>query len=325
MRKVVALLVLAVTSLGSCKKDTLPDVETLSARIKDATHATLQGRVITEGSAAVTMRGFCWSLNPGPTLNDSNCQNATGSGEFAEDIEILPDSTWYARAYAINSVGTVYGNQVNFSTAGSFTGRFTDSRDGATYHWVKIGSQTWMAENMAYLPAVSPPAEGGWNEPFYYVQGYEGNNISMAVQLENFARYGVLYNWKAMQSACPTGWRLASDEDWKVLEDYLGMDPSEIEETDDRTTGDIGKKLKSASGWFEDGNGDNSSGFNARPGGSRNANGRFGSIGMRAIFMTATAGGSSFNFSRGLTNDSHGISRGTGSYGLGLSARCIKK
>ena len=115
------------------------------------------------------------------------------------------------------------------------TGSFSDSRDGTRYRWVEIGNQTWMAENMAYLPAVSPPAEGGWNEPFYYVQGYEGNNVSIALQQENFKKYGVLYNWKAIQSACPEGWRLASDEDWKVLEDYLGMDPSEVDETDDRT------------------------------------------------------------------------------------------
>jgi uncharacterized protein (TIGR02145 family) len=325
MRKVLALLVLALILLVSCKKDTLPVVETLSANIKDATHATLQGRVINEGSTAVTTRGFCWALTVTPTVNDNFSQNESGSGEFTEVIGILPDSTYYARAYAINSVGTVYGNQVSFSTAGSFTGSFIDSRDGARYRWVKIGSQTWMAENMAYLPAVSPPAEGGWNEPFYYVQGYEGNDVSIAVKLENFEKYGVLYNWKAMQSACPTGWRLASDEDWKMLEDYLGMDPSEVDETDDRTSGEIGKKIKSASDWFEDGNGDNSSGFDARPGGSRNASGKFGSIGMRASFMTGTPGGSSFNFSRGLTNDSNGISRGTGSYGLGLSARCIRK
>lgn len=132
-------------------------------------------------------------------------------------------------------------------------------------------------------------------------------------------------SWRAVQSACPSGWHLPSDEEWKALEDYLRMDPSETDETDERTSGDVGKKIKSKSDWFEDGNGNNSSGFDARPGGSRNANGEFGSIGMRASFRTATAGGSTFNFSRGLINDSNGISRGTGNYGLGLSARCIKK
>lgn len=205
------------------------------------------------------------------------------------------------------------------------TGSFIDSRDEKSYRWVKIGSQTWMAQNLAYLPAVSPPAEGGWTEPYYYVQGYEGNDVSVAVKLENFEKYGVLYNWKAIQTACPAGWRLASDEDWKVLEDHLGMDSLEIDKTDDRTSGDIGKKIKSTSDWLEGKNGDNSSGFDARPGGGRNASGKFGGIGITATFMTGTPGGSSFNFSRGLSAYSDGISRGTGNYGIGLSARCIMK
>jgi uncharacterized protein (TIGR02145 family) len=204
------------------------------------------------------------------------------------------------------------------------TGSFVDSRDGTSYRWVEIGSQTWMAENLAYLPAVSPPTEGGYHEPFYYVQGYTGNTVSIAVTLESFHKYGVLYNWKAMQSACPSGWHMPSDEEWKTLEDNLGMDPSETDETDVRISGDVGKKIKSKSDWVEDGNGNNSSGFDARPGGSRNADGEFGSAGMRATFRTSTAGGSTFNFSRGLAFDSDGISRGSANHGIGLSLRCIK-
>jgi len=114
MGKVFALIVLGLILLVSCKKDTLPEVETVSAILKDATHATLQGHVISEGSTAVTVRGFCWALTATPTINDNFSQNESGAGEFTEDIVILPDSTYYARTYAINSTGTVYGNQVSF-------------------------------------------------------------------------------------------------------------------------------------------------------------------------------------------------------------------
>ena len=77
------------------------------------------------------------------------------------------------------------------------TGTITDSRDGNTYNWVKIGDKIWMAENLAYLPFVCPSSLGSTTEPYYYVYGYEGNSVSEAKVLTNYLDYGVLYNWPA--------------------------------------------------------------------------------------------------------------------------------
>jgi uncharacterized protein (TIGR02145 family) len=324
MKTINIVLVLTLILLVSCKKETLPVVETVNAHIKDATHATLQGQVLDEGSTDVETRGFCWALTPAPTVIDHFSLNGSGLGAFSEEILIVSDSIYYARAFATNEAGTIYGDEVSFSTTGTYTGSFTDLRDGNRYRWVKINGQTWMAENMAYLPSVSPAAEGELNDPFYYVQGYEGKSVSIAVLMPNYQKYGVLYNGNATQYACPSGWHLPFDTEWMILEEYLGMNSSDIEMTGDRTSGGVGKKMKSASGWFQDGNGNNSIGFNAMPGGTRNANGKFGSFGMRASFRTATAGGSTFNFSREFGFDSDGINRGSVNHSIGLSVRCIK-
>ncbi|HBB91120.1 MAG: hypothetical protein A2X22_07035 [Bacteroidetes bacterium GWF2_49_14] len=204
------------------------------------------------------------------------------------------------------------------------SGTFTDSRDSLVYKWVSVGNQTWMAQNLAYLPAVFPPSESGYQESYYWVSGYEGNSVEAAVSSEIYKQYGVLYNWKAVQTACPAGWHLPSDEEWKELEAALGMDPSTPDNSDFQISGAVGEKLKSTSDWLEEGNGNNYSGLDVLPGGSRNRTGEFGGAGMFATFRTSSASGSSGNISRVLSYESVGISRGSAGHDIGLSARCIK-
>ncbi len=79
---------------------------------------------------------------------------------------------------------------------------FTDIRDNHVYHYVKIGAQSWMAENLR----VNLPA-GSWSY----------NNDSV-----NEKKFGRLYSWKAAQTACPKGWHLPSDKEWNVLIQSLG-------------------------------------------------------------------------------------------------------
>ncbi|MFN2380349.1 MAG: FISUMP domain-containing protein, partial [Bacteroidales bacterium] len=91
------------------------------------------------------------------------------------------------------------------------SGTFVDNRDKIEYNWVRIGDQIWMAENLAYLPSVSPSSEGSETEPYYYVYAYDGSIVSEAKVTDNYNAYGVLFNWPAALTACPDGWHLPTD------------------------------------------------------------------------------------------------------------------
>jgi uncharacterized protein (TIGR02145 family) len=100
---------------------------------------------------------------------------------------------------------------------------FTDSRDGHLYKTVTIGTQIWMAENLAYLPEVNLPTESSETQSKYYVYDYYESSVSAAKDTENYINYGVLYNWPAAVKSCPNGWHLPSDEEWTKLENYLSQ------------------------------------------------------------------------------------------------------
>lgn len=141
-------------------------------------------------------------------------------------------------------------------------GTFTDLRDGHSYKWVKIGQQIWMAENLAYLPYVTSLLG---NPSGYYINDYYTASTTEPKQTSNYKKYGVLYGHESAQRACPPGWHLSTDEEWKTLEIFLGMDPA-IAELYDRYgySMNVAKSLMSDILW----SGNNSSGFNAVPGGT---------------------------------------------------------
>lgn len=75
------------------------------------------GNVVSDGGAAVTQRGLCWSIQPNPVITGPSASAGSGTGSFANAIsELLGLTTYYVRAYAKNSVGTAYGNEVVFTS-----------------------------------------------------------------------------------------------------------------------------------------------------------------------------------------------------------------
>lgn len=97
--------------------ESLPTVSiTIISQITDNS-AVIEGSVISDGGATITARGVCWSTSENPTVMDSHTSNGSGTGSFTSNITGLqPGTTYYARAYATNSVGTAYGEQVSFTT-----------------------------------------------------------------------------------------------------------------------------------------------------------------------------------------------------------------
>ncbi len=216
---------------------------------------------------------------------------------------------------------------IAFISSGQETGTFTDPRDGKTYKTVKIGTQVWMAENLAYLPSISSGKEGSETSPNYFVYGYTGTSISEAKTTDNYKTYGVLYNWPAAVTACPDGWYLPSDEDWKTLEKYLGMSESHANSVGFRSSGSVPFKLQETDSvhWSVKVNEvNNSSGFTALPGGSRNKDGSFGLQRLIALFWTSTEIDTSKAVRRVLLLGTDGVGRGDFSKSAEYSVRCIK-
>lgn len=144
---------------------------------------------------------------------------------------------------------------------------FTDPRDGKTYKTVKIGDQTWMAENLNY-----EKKENDSDKNFCY-----GGNE------RNCTKFGGLYTWNSAQDACPSGWHLPTLDELKLLLDAVG----------DRNS--AGVMLKASTGWKmaheeKSGNGEDSYEFSALPAGYyRGENNDYRGIGNYALFWTSTA------------------------------------
>ncbi len=197
---------------------------------------------------------------------------------------------------------------------------FIDPRDGHKYKWVKIGNQIWMAENLAYMPHVNPAKK---QEYGIWVYDYDGQDIAAAKSTENYQKYGCLYSWTTAmtidekfltqpwkgdtvnhQGLCPTGWHMPTDTEWKEMEMALGMPDSAANDEGFGRAGTfssgklvyeyppVGRFIKSTTNWLSDGNGDNTSGFNALPGGAvytgGGPGGGFNSLGSYASFWTSS-------------------------------------
>ncbi len=302
----------------------LPEVVTTRVTNITSSEAQSGGDVVDDGGEEVTERGTCWSTSRTPSINDDKTVDGSGTGTFVSTLSGLAANTiYYVSAYATNSAGTSYGAPIQFTSGLPEDGTFTDSRDDNTYDFKTLGSQTWMVENLAYLPEVYGSSSTSSGSPRYYVYGYEGVNITTAKASSSYSTYGVLYNYEASLISCPDGWHLPDDTEWKTLESHLGMSSSDLDDSGERKTGNVGYKMKSTSGWASNGNGDNSSQFNAIPGGYL-ASGDFDGQTYVALFYTATSRGSSEAYGRILVYNSNGVTRGYDSQNSGSSVRCLR-
>lgn len=296
----------------------------------------LGGNVTYEGWTEVTERGICYGTQQNPTVTDFMVTVGKGLGVFRTKVSGLADKTsYYARAYAVNSQDTVYGEQVTFYIgvkAENPKGAFTDNRDNKVYKTVKIGEQWWMAENLAYLPEVSPPSSGSDTVKHYYVYDYSGNNVIAAKDSLNYSTYGVLYNWAAASTACPLGWHLPDNSEFTLLENYL-IDNGY--NSDSTISGNkLAKSLASQILWspsqnfgtpgFEP-NKNNSSGFSGVPGGQRTTYDRiFSSIGNTGIWWSATDNKTADAYCRFISYRNNSLYNISCSKEYGYSVRCVK-
>ncbi len=186
--------------------------------------------------------------------------------------------------------------------SGSIGGIMTDSRDGETYRWVRIGSQEWLAENLRYSALNKPKT----TQPNPVIQ-----------------KYGRLYNFKTAEKACPEGWHLPNDTEWLTLEEEIGLDPQQLLSLGYRESNNAGRLLKSADHWKSGGNGYDLLGFNAVPAGMAKEDGSRRKATERASFWSSSKNGMAV-WIRQLRYNSNGIVRGMAGPDQSMSVRCVK-
>lgn len=183
---------------------------------------------------------------------------------------------------------------------------------------VQIGDQVWMSENLSVTtfrngdPIPEARTNEEWNlanikkEPAWCHYENDGTNSR---------KYGKLYNWYAVNDSrglAPKGWHIPSDPEWHKLVRFLGQDAS-------------GVKMKSLSGWAENGKGDNASGFNGLPGGMRTENGWFDFVEKNGYWWTTSETNSDGAGVFMLKHDSYSAEmRLFLIKGRGLSVRCLR-
>ena len=242
--------------------------------------------------------------------------DGTGIGSFTSTITgLLAGTTYFVRAYATNSAGTAYGNELSFATTAPPITTVTDY-DGNVYDIITIGTQDWLKQNLKTThykngAAITYPGTDNTAWQNNTTGAYAWYNNDEATYKNT---YGALYNWYAVNTGnlCPTGWHVPTDAEWTTLTNYLGGESI------------AGGKLKATTLWNSPNTGaTNSSGFTALPGGGRRYDGAYDDIGYSGLWWSSTESSTayawyrymSYFFSNAYRYDSYKTS--------GFSVRCL--
>jgi uncharacterized protein (TIGR02145 family) len=303
------------------------------------TSAISGGNISNDGGTLITQRGVCYNTSPSPTTANTTIISGSGTGSFTSNLTGLTTSTtYYVRAYATNSAGTAYGNEVSFTTtAGGGGGIVTNpgagvTFDGYTYSSIVLGNgQEWMAENLRTttyangdpIPNVTDATQWGTLTSGAWVH-YNDDGF----QYEN--PYGKLYNWYVVadsRNVCPNGWHVPSDAEWSTFIDYL--DPNADGGNNTNTAGD---KMKSTGTQYwksPNSSATNESGFSGHPGGYRNGydanypTGAFYNVGFSGSWWSSTeTNGGAWSRSLGYSNGH--VFKGGKIKTAGNSVRCLR-
>ena len=285
------------------------------------------GNITDDGGAPVTMRGVCWSTNQNPTTADNKTEDGTGIGQFSSELKGLNSATkYYFRAYAINSKGTFYGDNVDYTTTTSISGGGV-TFNGYSYSSIILGNgQEWMSENLRTANYANGDPIPNITNSFFWSRETNGAWAYYLNDSQYENPYGKLYNWYAVNDSrnlCPTGWKVPTFDDWMLFLKYL--DPSFSNNKSDVAGG----KMKSSGSqyWKAPNTGaTNESGFSALPTNHRSTGGGFTSnVGMYGALWSS----SEFNVSGyvrviDLSYDSAVVQNALSGKGNGYSVRCIK-
>jgi uncharacterized protein (TIGR02145 family) len=291
----------------------LPSVTTAIVSNVGKTSATGGGNVTDDGGGEVTARGVVFNTIENPTLENNAGFSVDGSGlgQFVSEMTGLEiETTYFVRAYATNSAGTDYGDQVSFTTGSDET---VVDVEGNVYPVVKIGNQIWMAKNLrtrtfndgtpipflnnedwAAVDYTENPAPSYGLYPHTQIEGLNSDEEVMDA-------YGILYNYFAATDSlgiCPSGWHVPSNEEIDTLLSYISGGEAfggkqlkscrqvSTPQGGDCVTSDHPRWNFFSSSFF----GTDDYGFGALPAGYRTSGGNYTFVGAMTGFNTSTIG-----------------------------------
>lgn len=156
----------------------IPVVETSPVREITETSAIGGGVITSDGGGNVVERGVCWSNRPNPVVSGDHAIAGTGAGTFScEIVDLEPNTTYYVRAYAINSMGIGYGNEVNFSTLSSGGGS-VNAPEGAIGGIFSVSAMDKIYFSKGNLQYQASTDTWRFAEKQYYTIGENNCNIS---------------------------------------------------------------------------------------------------------------------------------------------------
>jgi uncharacterized protein (TIGR02145 family) len=183
---------------------------------------------------------------------------------------------------------------------------------------IRIDKLEWMTENLnvSIFRNGDTIPEARTNEE-WTTAGKEGKPAWCYYEnnVENGVKFGKLYNWYAVTDSrglSPEGWHVSSDAEWRETTDFLGGEDA------------AGTKMKSNMGWDREGNGTNESGFSGLPGGCRDLNGKFCSMGTIGFWWSTKEYDNALAWYRCIDKSPYYVYRTNYYKQNGLSVRCIK-
>lgn len=279
-----------------------------------------------QGDVSIIERGICWSTNNYPTINDNKLSGGNGAGGLSQTISgLTPSTKYYVRAYATSNIGTVYSDNISFSTiAVNYTGQQGTVNDveGNTYRTIGIGGQIWMGENLKTTKYRNGDIIGTTPQATLDISNeiepkYQWAFLGDETNVNNYGRLYTFYTATDNRGVCPIGWHVPSVEEWITLINFAGGYL------------DAGGKLKGfgTTYWNSPNTGASDYyGFNALPGGYR-APTYFAALKSTAFFLTSTLNSYQGNYRIQLSSSSQSILTGysvSNSTKYGGSIRCLK-
>lgn len=216
-----------------------------------------------------------------------------GNEVWEEEVLVLANQQSNVSAIVQKKQATAAIVATSVATAASLTPGelFVDSRDSNEYTWVQIGSQTWMSQNLAFE--------------------VQGGSYCYDKDESNCESFGRLYTWKAAREACPDGWHLPSDMEWRTLEMSLGLKEG--------ATKKFGLRGKTEGNTLKD-----NKSFNAVFSGLMTTDEESVEMGETAVFWTATDYKTESAVYRKVEDSKGGIHKFYSDQSRRYSVRCVK-